>query len=669
MRNPTKHDRTQGAAMTAKSTTVNESLDLTTVLEISQQISTELHASNVVRKVLTGIAQNAGAERALLIMRDASGVERVYAELASGAYRQLGVPLSEYDQLPESMLRVVRRTKQPLVAADAVNEAGYKHDPFIVAGQCRSVACVPVLRKGELSGFVVLENRLVAGAFTQQLLNLTRALIAQAAISLDNASLYEDMEERVRERTLALNERNAKMRVVLDNVSQGLVVVDREGALSSERSAILDRWFPEGLPSHVAGFFEHAPKVWESFQANWQQLLEGFLPLELCADQLPRELAHDGKLFEFAWQPLSDARGELRSVLVVLSDVTELRRREQAEQFQKQLMVIFEKILADQHAVSAFVHETDQLLAEIESGVERADVEKRLLHTLKGTTAIFGLTDFSSQCHTCETALESEQRRMRPEERAQLARLWRETRAGFERFLNAQSHGLQVPIENYEAALERLQRDRHSLAGDLALWKLESARSRFERIAEQAQKLAVSLEKAPISVDIEDGRVYFVDDVWTPFWSAFIHVVRNALDHGIESPDERARVGKGPGSLRLRAYLTAEAFVFEVADDGRGIAWERLREKARAAGLPSETHDHLLSALFADGVSTKDAVDELSGRGVGLAALRAVCDEMQAQIEVSSTQGEGTTWRFVFPPALVRAPRSVAKRLRPSLSA
>ena len=620
-------------------------------------------------KVLCGIAQNAGAERALLVLQDAVCGERVYAELTAGEYRLVGTPLSEYDQLPESMLRVVRRTKNPLVVADASNDSTYREDRFISAAKCRSIACVPVLRKGELSGFVLLENRLVAGAFTPQVLNLTRALIAQAAISLDNASLYEDMEQRVRERTVALNARNAKIRAVLDNVAQGLVIVDRQGALSSERSAILERWFPEGVPSHLSGFFEHDPGLAQSFGMNWDQLLEGFMPIELCIDQLPRDLTRGGQRFEFAWQPLLDERAELTSMLVVLSDVTEHRRREHAERQQKQLMTIFEKILANQNAVGAFVHETDQLVSEIERGVARPEIEKRLLHTLKGNTAIFGLGEFSGQCHALESHMELDKRRLSPLEGGQLAELWRATRAGFERFLTAQNEGLHVPLENYEAALERLRQDRHSLAGDLELWRLESARSRLERIAEQASKLAARLHKAPINVEIEDSSVYFVEEGWAPFWAAFVHVVRNALDHGLESPEERAVLGKGPGNLRLRAYLTERAFVFEVSDDGRGIAWERVREKARAAGLPADTHDDLLAALFADGVSTKDNVDELSGRGLGMAAVREACDRMRADIEVSSTQGAGTTWRFIFPPDLVRAPRSVTRRLRPSLTA
>jgi len=654
---------THAATSGAGSTAINDALDLATVLRISQEISTELHAEGVVKKVLSGIVQNAGAERALWVQLD--GGERVLAELHNGEYRSLNLTRGEYNELPESVARIVRRTKQPLVVADALSEANHKADPFVVASRCRSVACIPVSRKGELGGYVLLENRLIAGAFTPQLVSLTRALVAQAAISLDNASLYSDMEQRVRERTLALNERNEKMRLVLDNVSEGLFLVDREGKLASERSATLARFFPEGVPERIGGFFEHDPKLAGNFALNWDQLLEGFLPLELCIDQLPHALTRDGRSYELSWQPLCDASGELRSLLTVMRDVTDARKRAQAEQQQKQLMVMFEKILADQHGVAAFVQETERLIAEILRGSELT-VEKRLLHTLKGNTAIFGLATFSHHCHEIENVLELEERGMSAEERAELQETWQSTRASFEHFLNAQSQGLQVALPAYEAALSRLRDERHPLAEELELWRLESARAQFERIAEQAQKLALRLDKAPLRVELVDNQIHFVDEVWTPFWSSFVHVVRNGLDHGLETPAEREALGKGPGTLRLCAKLSDAGFVLEFSDDGRGIAWERLRQKARSVGLPADTHDDLLAALFADGVSTKEEATELSGRGVGMAAVRDACESMKARIEVESTAGAGTTWRFTFPAELVRAPRALQARLQKS---
>src|SRR6185295_4651551 len=90
-------------------------------------------------------------------------------------------------------------------------------------------------------------------------------------------------------------------------------------------------------------------------------------------------------------------------------------------------------------------------------------------------------------------------------------------------------------------------------------------------------------------------------------------------------------------------------FVVSVSDDGRGIDWRKLAEKAAAAGLPTATRADLEQALFADSISTRDSVSETSGRGVGLGAVRAAVIGLGGSIEVESAAGQGTTFRFGLP--------------------
>lgn len=137
---------------------------------------------------------------------------------------------------------------------------------------------------------------------------------------------------------------------------------------------------------------------------------------------------------------------------------------------------------------------------------------------------------------------------------------------------------------------------------------------------------------------------------WASFWAAFVHVARNAVDHGLEPIDVRRESGKaGGGRLRLRTRVDDEEFLIEVADDGAGIQWERVRERARELGLSHDTHEHLVSALFVDGLSTSAEVTEISGRGVGLAVVSAACLERGGRIDVDSSPGRGTSFVFRFP--------------------
>jgi GAF domain-containing protein len=224
---------------------VHHQVDLVTVLKVSQDISTQRHGSGIVRAVLTGIAQNAGADRVVFVLRSATGVETVYGEVVGGAYVNIDVPLDSYPRLPRSVVRVVRRTGRPLVVGDAMTDPAHAADPFVIESRGRSIAGIPIRRKGSVAGLVMLENRMIAGAFTPQLVSLTEALVAQAAISLDNAALYQDLENRVNERTCALNTRNAEMRMVLDRVLDAL----RNDGHALAHDVELWRLQPINLPS------------------------------------------------------------------------------------------------------------------------------------------------------------------------------------------------------------------------------------------------------------------------------------------------------------------------------------------------------------------------------------------------------------------------------------
>jgi len=139
---------------------------------------------------------------------------------------------------------------------------------------------------------------------------------------------------------------------------------------------------------------------------------------------------------------------------------------------------------------------------------------------------------------------------------------------------------------------------------------------------------------------------------WSPFFAELVHVVRNAVDHGLEPPGERVALGKPTrGSLVLKASVEREQLTFEISDDGRGIDWDAIVERAKSKGLPHSSQAELLDALCADGITTCANPSEISGRGVGMAALRQRLDALAGRLEVRSATGVGTSWfmRFRWP--------------------
>ncbi len=129
-----------------------------------------------------------------------------------------------------------------------------------------------------------------------------------------------------------------------------------------------------------------------------------------------------------------------------------------------------------------------------------------------------------------------------------------------------------------------------------------------------------------------------------PVFSALVHAVRNAVDHGIERPEVREAAGKPTaGRIELRAVVERDVLVVSAKDDGAGVNWDAVQRKAHGLGLPSQSPHDLEDALFADGVSTCNEVTTLSGRGVGMSAIRAEARARGGDAHVLSVAGQGTT--------------------------
>ena len=148
--------------------------------------------------------------------------------------------------------------------------------------------------------------------------------------------------------------------------------------------------------------------------------------------------------------------------------------------------------------------------------------------------------------------------------------------------------------------------------------RLEPTGKRLARIEQQLKGIAERMGKGNVSVSLEPNDLRFNSEHFAPFWSAFIHVLRNAADHGIEDREQRLKSGKPEQSLiRVATAMDGDRFVVTVEDDGPGVDWERLRRKAGELGVAPGAFDEPVKLICLPGVSSKDTVTELSGRGMG----------------------------------------------------
>jgi two-component system, chemotaxis family, sensor kinase CheA len=441
-------------------------------------------------------------------------------------------------------------------------------------------------------------------------------------------------------------------RLVLDHVAQGLLVADRKGRRVGEQSRFATQLFGDAVTTaHVADLFiAHDPKFAAMLSLGWEAVFEDVLPLELTLDQLPRSCRFGERTLAFQYVPVL-AEGAHERILIVITDETlEVEAREIERKHREQLDV-FRWIVKDgDYFVTAF-DELDALARSLAGDAIAWDERLRLLHTLKGNASLFGLTTLARHCHELEDQIrDGLQKAMTQEQRLELFEVWRSTRALVEPLLGGfQGDRVTVSRGEYHELLAEVANRDQRLHARLLAWSWEPGRAHLERLQKKAKAIAARLPCRDVRVVMEDDGTRLPADL-SPFWSTAVHLIRNALDHGIEDPDDRRAAGKPElGRLSLRARTEATCVSIEIEDDGRGIDWDRVKAKALELGLPASDQRDLQRALFADGLSTRSEATELSGRGVGMAAVLMSCLSLGGTIEVHSTRGVGTRIRLTVP--------------------
>lgn len=207
-----------------------QQLDAASVVKASQAISTEIELPRLIEQLMTIALENAGADRGLLIL--ATEKDYLIEAEARAAGDTVEVALCQQPiasiTCPESLVRYVIRTHESVLLDHASRPNLFSEDDYLRGGKAKSVLCLPLIKQGQLTGLLYLENALTSHAFTPSRIAVLDLLAAQAAISLENTRLYSDLQER-----------EAKVRRLVDSNIIGILILDLEGRILEANDAFL----------------------------------------------------------------------------------------------------------------------------------------------------------------------------------------------------------------------------------------------------------------------------------------------------------------------------------------------------------------------------------------------------------------------------------------------
>ncbi len=317
-------------------------LDLPTLLKTAQAIASEVHLEDLLKQLLRFALENAGAEKGVLLLEEA-GRWSIGAEGQAGQFKASKEEtqcLEAAEEAPAEVIEYVIRTHEVVVLRDAADEGYFTKAPYIRRHQCQSIVCFPLLNQGRLTSVLYLENNLTPGAFTEERLDLLRWLSAQMAIAIDNARLYQQLEQKVEERTQALKEEIAEreraeetlrsqehlFRALVENSPDSIARFD-------QNLHLLYRSPATGRPA--LNFIGHTPAelgIPEQQYASWERAIrhvfatgQSDLSLEF-AYPAPDQTRH----YQVRLIPEWAEDGSVASVLSITSDITQLKQAEEA---------------------------------------------------------------------------------------------------------------------------------------------------------------------------------------------------------------------------------------------------------------------------------------------------------------------------------------------------
>ncbi|MCC6645314.1 MAG: Hpt domain-containing protein [Polyangiaceae bacterium] len=461
------------------------------------------------------------------------------------------------------------------------------------------------------------------------------------------ARYSETLEAEVARRTEAI-------KTILDNVTFGFLVVNRELVVQPETTrscvALFDEREIEGRP--LTELLKLGPRAAEHLLLSSDQVFEDLLPEEVSLAQMPQKFPlPDGRILRAEGSVIRDKDGAVSAMLFTISDISALEEATRESNNNRTLV----GILRQKESFQAFLVETQQHLRSARDAVDDQPLVRRVVHTVKGNGASYGLVELVELTHAIEEKPAIEAADI--DDISDALRLFLARNRGVLEidYEKIGDHGYQVSADQmsqFRGIVAKMGGGSPELRHWTARVLAKPAAHLLGPIEDFTSRLAERLGKE-VDFAIDGGDTIVDVEAMRPVLMSLSHLIRNAVDHGVEPPHARAPKPHA-GRVRLRVRDDANSYVVEVEDDGAGVDLPRVAARAIERGFATREvidsmPDRGLSLIFVDGLSTAEITTNISGRGIGMSAVKSAVDAADGKMEIRTQRGLGTTFTMSIP--------------------
>jgi HPt (histidine-containing phosphotransfer) domain-containing protein len=438
---------------------------------------------------------------------------------------------------------------------------------------------------------------------------------------------------------------------------------------------------------------------------------EDMLAFELNADSFPVEMNlnkrnNQTQNIALDWTPVLDARGVITKMLVTCKDITQIKSMMHIVRNQETELTIISQIIQIpidrfhrfQYSTLNFLEENFRLISTNKNySSEAMKIIFINIHTIKGSSRTLGLAELAEKSHQLETYLSAIQQAGSSWDQATVLRRHEDLREILQKYVHCNEQKLNRSVRQFEyvqmhrqeaiAFQQRLhevvksltessaRRTLYQMEEDLTLRLNLPLDSVLAENMDNLTKISKDLGKeVPVlSMPGVEG-IYLSIEAAEALMHSFVHIMRNAMDHGIETAGERVAMKKKPmGTLEIQAETTSTELCLTIRDDGRGLALRKIQEIAIQQGLMKRGEqrpvNEIAQMIFETGFSTSSRISDISGRGVGMNAVKRYVTQIHGSVEIKILQENPSFADFVPFSLVMTLPSDMFRRISRSSGA